>query len=63
MDERGQHESSTNEQRAGSFGSVQLVAGKAEQIHPQLVDPSGDLAHRLGRVTVKEDAVLMRHVG
>ena len=43
-----------------ALGRVELVAGECQQIYSQLIHVDGDLARRLRRVSVQEDASLTR---
>jgi hypothetical protein len=43
------------------FGCVELVAGNGEKIYAEIVDPRRDLSDGLGRIGVKENALLAAH--
>ena len=58
VDQRLEPHAAAHVQRTDALGGIELVAGDRQQIDAELVDVGGDLADRLGRVGVEQDAVL-----
>src|SRR5262245_28727989 len=58
VDDGGERQAAPNVEGAHSLGGVELVARDREQVHAYLLDPRGDLPHRLRGVGVEGDAAL-----
>ena len=60
VQERPQNRPLADVERAHTFGAVQFVRGKRQQIHAEFFHVHGNLADRLHRVSVKVNVALAR---
>ena len=59
VNQRLERHATANEQGADALGRIDLVAGNREKIDAEFVDVRWNLADGLGRIGVKQDAVLV----